>query len=172
MERKKMCGHSWKEQLAKELARLRPIDRSVRLAVLGVGNELLGDDGVGIRVARSVLASPTKPANLLVIDSGDSPESVTGPLRHFEPDLIILVDAAQMDAEPGEIRWLEPQVAMGFSASTHSLPLSLVAGFMEDEFQCPVALIGIQPSSNQVLTGLSDPVRRAAAEVEAHLLQL
>lgn len=167
-----MSGLSWKDLLAKELARLRPPNRPLRLAIVGIGHELLGDDGVGVVITRSLLKSQNKPNNLQVIDSGDSPESATGPLRHFQPDLVLLVDAAQMDARPGEIRWLDPQAAFGFSASTHSLPLSVIAGYMKAEFRCAVALIGIQPAANEVLTGLSDPVRRAAAEVESHLLQL
>ena len=40
------------------------------------------------------------------MEAGPAPENFTGPLRRFRPDLVLLVDAAQMDAEPGTIGWL------------------------------------------------------------------
>jgi hydrogenase 3 maturation protease len=100
-----------------------------------------------------------------VVEAGPAPENCTGPIRRFTPDLVILVDAADMEEAPGTVRWLDWQEATGLSASTHSLPLSFFARYLTTESGAAVALLGIQPQQIDFGTRLSDPVRRAVRRV-------
>jgi hydrogenase maturation protease HycI len=132
-----------------------------RLALLGIGNELRGDDAAGLHVARGLLARRDLPPGWLVLETGPAPENFTGWLRRSTPEMVLLVDAAQMGGHPGEVRWLDWQDTTGMSASTHTLPLHLVAQYIERELHCPVWLVGIQPQQNEVGALLSPAVAQA-----------
>lgn len=143
-----------------------------RAAVLGVGNELNGDDGVGVVIARRLKKHWADHANLLSIEAGLAPENYTGLLRKFNPSDIILVDAAIMELQPGEPGWLDWTQADGMSASTHSLPLSMVGRYLKDELGCQVWLLGIQPAQLETGEGLSKPVRRAVKHAIIYLNEI
>ena len=155
-----------------------PPQRPRKVALLGIGNELNGDDAAGVRIARSLLRRQragriSRPDFLLVLDAGLAPENVTGAVRRFGPDLVILVDAAEMGETPGTIHWLAWQDTTGVTAATHTLPPYMVAQYLAAELTCEVALIGIQPQDTSFGFPLSDPVRRAVRTVSdglAHLL--
>jgi len=139
--------------------------RPPRIAFLGIGNELNGDDAAGVEVVsrlRSVFITGT---NILVLDGGTAPENFTGPMRRFMPQLVILVDCADMGKEPGSVAWLEVDELEGFSASTHTLPPTVLAHFLSHEIGCEVGLIGIQPDSLDFGAALSNPVTEAIDEI-------
>lgn len=131
------------------------------MAVLGIGNELNGDDSAGNWVARKLGKRLNDQPNLFVMDCGTLPENASGPLRRFQPQMILLIDAADLDEEAGTIRFVDLDQVRGFSASSHSLPLSVLAGFLMKEFSCEVALFCIQPLSLEFEAGLSAPVKKA-----------
>ena len=149
--------------------------------MVGIGNEFYGDDAAGIRVARSLErkqragrshAPRPIPVSLQVIDAGLAPENVTGAVRRFAPDLVILVDAALMGEPAGAVRWLDWQETTGLSAATHALPPYMVARYLASELSCEVALIGIQPHASDFGSPLSLPVRRAVRRVCEGLIAL
>jgi hydrogenase maturation protease HycI len=142
------------------------------VAVLGIGHELRGDDAAGVMVVRGLSGRENRAGRetLLLIDAGTAPENHTGALRRFQPGLVLLIDAAQMNLAPGEIRAfdaaaLDSGMIDGFSASTHTLPLSLVTQYVTAELGADVLLIGIQPGDMAFGAALSPDVRRAVADV-------
>ncbi len=155
----------WQESLQADLKRLQKPECAPRLAVLGIGHELYGDDAVGVWLAGRLGQLHPACERFLAIQGGPAPENFTGTLRRFKPDLVLLVDAALMDLEPGDTGWLSWQDTSGFSASTHTLPLHLLAGYLTSELNCEVALLGIQPAQTQVGTPLSPMVQDAAETV-------
>ena len=72
-----------------------------RILVLGVGNALLRDEGVGIRVVHELLARYHFPENVRVVDGGVLGLSLTGVL--MEADRVILVDAVRGGGQPGDV---------------------------------------------------------------------
>ena len=154
--------------------KLKPLadDPAGRLAVLGIGNELNGDDSAGNWVARNLTERLKAQPNLLVMDCGTLPENASGPLRRFQPQLILLVDAADLDEAPGTIQLVELDRVRGFSASSHSLPLSVLAGFLMQEFQCEVALCCIQPQTLEFEAKLSTPVKKAVQSLVDELTSI
>ncbi len=155
--------HFWQSALLATLNRSMKAERPFRLAILGVGQALRGDDGVGLAVVRGL--RPYAHPNLLLVEAAHAPENCTGQVRRFAPDLVLLVDAAQMDEPPGTIRWLDWRNCDGLSASTHTMPLSLLGEYFTAVLHCEVALIGIQPASLDLGETLSPEATAAAAQV-------
>lgn len=153
------------------LQNLRPNNGHLRVAVLGIGHELRGDDAVGVMVARGLVqAGFALRPETLVIEAGSAPENFTGPLRRFQPDWVVLVDAAELGLAPGAIQWLDWRETVGLSASTHTLPLALLGQFLTTELACRVALIGIQPATTALDAPLSASAQEACEAVVRALL--
>ncbi len=168
-----MSSPSWLGALRKTLNRLKQIKQEQpRIAVVGVGHELRGDDAAGMVLAQMLKSKMSEKQNALVIPAGSAPENCTGLLRRFAPDLVLLIDAAQMDLEPGEIQWLEWQATTGLSASTHALPLHMFSSYLCSELNCEVALLGIQPASLSVGVDLSPCVRETVVRAGNTLYEI
>jgi hydrogenase 3 maturation protease len=107
--------------------------------------------------------------NLLIIDGGPAPENFSSKIKKFNPDLVIFIDAAHMDEPPGTIQWISLESIDGMSASTHSLPLSMLANFLVAELGCDVTVLGIQPAKNEIGSDLSVSVQTAVEGILAEL---
>jgi hydrogenase 3 maturation protease len=144
---------------------------SPRIAILGVGNAFRSDDAAGVLVARALSTRQhARDERLLVLEAGSAPENRTGELRRFAPDLVLFIDAAEMGEEPGAVCIIPEEAIDGMSASTHSLPLSLLAQYLSLELKCKVVLLGIQPRSKEVGETISVSVSQAIRQV-ADLLE-
>jgi len=142
-----------------------PSPRPARIAIVGVGNELNGDDGAGPRVVRELASRLPATPGLLLLDAGVAPENFGGPLRRFGPDLVLEIDAADQGQAPGATAWIDWEEADGLSASTHTLPPSVFAKYLVAELGCRVALIGIQPGTLDLNAPLSPAVDRACTSL-------
>ncbi len=138
-----------------------PSQETARFAILGIGQELNGDDGVGLAVVRALRPQVAGREAILLIEAGAAPENFTGVLRRFAPQVVLLVDAAQMNEPPGALRWLDAQEATGFSASSHTLPLAVLASYLVEETGCQVEVLGIQVKDTRFGAGLSAEVEGA-----------
>ncbi len=145
----------WQCKLRQQFQRLTTLDSAARVVVIGVGQELLGDDALGVLAARKLHST----AQVMVIDAGTAPENFTGRIRDFQPDLVVLIDAVQLGRSPGSIEWLESEAIVGCSASTHALPLQLFTHYLELESGSRVVVIGIQPGAMNLGDQLTPEVR-------------
>lgn len=130
-----------------------------------------GDDAAGLLAIRKLIAiGKEKRARAdapFFIEAGPLPESATGPLRRYAPDLAIFIDAADMGATPGAIAWLAPDDITGVSALSHALPLSTLFCFLQQELGCTTAMLGIQPTQMEFDTLPSAPVLKAVDQIAA-----
>ena len=82
------------------------MSKPTRLTVLGLGNELLGDDGVGVYVVRALRGEPLP-------DEVELVEGRTGGLSLVklieQAQALLVIDAAEMGAPVGTYRWLSPE---------------------------------------------------------------
>lgn len=142
-----------------------------KVAVIGVGNPLRSDDAAGILVARELLQREcaTDVDHILILEGGPAPENLSGQLCKFAPDLILFIDAANLGEKPGTVQWISEECIDGLSASTHSLPLSMLARYLTLELNCHVIFLGIQPGSNEVGETVSAEVRQAVREIVQEL---
>jgi hydrogenase 3 maturation protease len=169
---------SWKKSLETILAKPAARQTKPKIAILGIGNELNGDDAAGVFVVRRLKEGFAReitshdPERFLLIEAGLAPESFTGPIRRFGPDLVLMVDAASMGEAPGAIAVLDWRDSTGFGPSTHLQPPSTLAEYLMGELNCGVVLMGIQPDTLDFDAPLSGPVRRAVKELADFLLLL
>jgi hydrogenase 3 maturation protease len=138
---------------------------------VGIGSDLRGDDSAGLVVARALLSDErfASAPHLLIVEGGPAPENHTGRIRAFQPELVLFIDAAHMDEAPGTLQWIPLDAIDGMSASSHSLPLSMLARYLTLEIGCEIAVLGIQPQQNEINATLSPPVRAAVDEVLAEI---
>lgn len=96
--------------------------------VMGIGNYLMGDEGVGVHVAQR-LAQEALPEGIEVLDGGTGGFFL---MEYFENyPVVILIDATLDDRPIGNIRLIEPRFAADFprAMSTHDIGLrDLVEG--------------------------------------------
>jgi hydrogenase 3 maturation protease len=172
MEKMKTLPNTWKASLSQQWNQLATESSGPpRIAIVGIGNEYRSDDAAGILIARA-LSQREYGANadhILICEADHAPENVTGELRRFSPTLVLLIDAAEMSKAPGTVEWIREEDIDGMSASTHSLPLSMLSLYLRMELNCKVSLLGIQPKSNEVGETVSEEVLQAIDEVVAGL---
>ncbi|MDZ4164509.1 MAG: hydrogenase maturation protease [Smithellaceae bacterium] len=121
-----------------------------RLFVVGVGNLLLKDEGVGIHVVRRLREDPRPlPPEVSLIEAG---LPGVGLLELLEKaDGMVLIDAARMNKAPGTVIRFSPEELMdkpqGASFSSHDLKLPEVFALARSLSLMPrsVAIIGIEP---------------------------
>ena len=136
-----------------------------RIAVLGLGNVLLSDDGFGPFVVESLRAGYELGDNVTVTDLGTPGLGL--PAYLSDVDAVVLVDAVAATGEPGELRVYrrgdidrvppKPRVSPHDPALQEALWLVDLSGNGPSE----VCLIGVIPERTTLGTTLSEPVRRA-----------
>ena len=133
-----------------------------RVLVVGYGNPLRSDDGVGPAVAERLAADPRMAGVDVRCEHQLTPELALDASR---ASLLVLVDAGT-DVAPGEVsvRPLEPAGDAG-SAWTHHLDPSGLVGIARELWGTapPVMLVGIGPASLEVGDSLSPMVAPAVA---------
>ena len=146
------------------------------MLVLGVGNAMKGDDGVGPYVASLLTATGQESGDnlrdeeprVMAIDCAMTPENYTSVVRRLRPGLLVIVDAAEMGLRAGEYRVVPPHRIGSLGLSTHSMPLSLfmdyVGGLVDR-----IMLIGVQPKSMALGYELSPEARKAGDDLVALL---
>lgn len=133
-----------------------------RVVVLGVGNVLLSDEGIGVHVAEALAGTPSNDSVALeVVDGGTLPEV---PLSFEDVDKLIIVDAVKAGDEPGAIYCFRPEdVEMENKsfASLHQITLLDNLWLMEKFSQRPedIVIIGIEPENIDCGLELSERLR-------------
>jgi hydrogenase 3 maturation protease len=142
--------------------------RDKRVVVLGVGNPLRGDDGLGpalVRRLRGRLAAP-------LIDAGDTPEDYLYDVEAAHPQVVIIVDAARLGAQPGDLSLVEVAQLGEVVAMTHNTGLALVARLFQTMTGADVFVVAVQPESTAFGAPLSPRVSSTLQALEAMLLGL
>jgi len=132
-----------------------------RTVVLGIGNTLLSDDGVGVHAIRRLQQATTLPDDIQVVDGGTMGLSLLGYLEGTSR--LVIVDAVETGGPPGTLVRLageEVPAYLSLKISPHDigLPDLLFAAKLRDLYPDEVVVWGIQPASMGVGLDLSPPV--------------
>ena len=138
-----------------------------KVLVLGVGNLLLKDDGVGVHVINALRDTPF-PENVQLIDAGTVSHQLIS-LFH-ETDYLILVDAVSANDVPGSIYRFSPDdinFQTGYKLSLHEINLIDILQMAEMTGAKPEAvIIGVQPKDvSSWSLELSDEVKAVVPKV-------
>jgi len=134
-----------------------------RVALVGVGNPLRGDDGVGVRIIE--LLEKATLENVMLLNTETVPEAFTGKVAEHKPTHVLLLDAANFRGEPGDVKLMDSSKIGGQAISTHSLPLTIFISYIEKTMGSKVLLLGVQPRNIEFFTEMSPEVERTAEEV-------
>ncbi|MBN1383730.1 MAG: hydrogenase maturation peptidase HycI [Elusimicrobia bacterium] len=140
---------------------MKPVNISSRLygkvLILGIGNSLKGDDGLGSEVIKRLHGKTPH----MLLDTGSAPENYTKKIKELSPDTVVIVDAAELGASPGTIRIIdEKEITSGFF-TTHNTPLNMFVDYIKMESEMKVIFIGVQPKSMKFGEEISAPVDKA-----------
>jgi hydrogenase 3 maturation protease len=155
------------EALRAELAALVE-GRSV--VIMGVGNELRGDDGVGVILAGRL--EGRIPQRIFV--TFDLPEDYAVKVADLRPDVVLVLDAADFGDEPGAARLIRAQDIPPTPGVTHRPSLEMLARFLELDAGAQTWVLGVQPDLTRVGLGeeMSAPVVRALDALDALLVDV
>ena len=136
-----------------------------RVVVLGIGNPMRGDDGIGCRIAQDLMVADGLRGDVTIIDAEEIPESYVGPVVAARPDVVLLVDAADLGAEPGAAALMDATALDDRTFATHRTPLEPVATYLRSATGARLLLLGVQPGPRTWGAALSEPLDAAAREL-------
>ena len=140
-----------------------------KIAILGIGNDLRSDDGIGPYIVNTIKFDNP---NVMIENVGSVPEGFARPLAEFGATRIIMIDAADMRKPPGHIELVTKDRIGGISISTHSMPLSFLMIYLEQETGGETILLGVQPKSIQFGEGLNPEIQEVAEDIIASFERL
>lgn len=134
--------------------------------ILGLGNTLLGDEGVGVKTVGFLEDTQSLPGSIEILDGGTLSFILAGPIE--DADNLIVIDAAQLDGMPGTVQLYEGRamdrlVMQNRHNSVYEVSLSDLLFIARLSGRLPErrALIGIQPGCSDWSDRLTEPVADA-----------
>ncbi len=136
---------------------------SNKIAFVGLGNELRGDDLAGL-VFIEALKTKTVFNKSKFIIAGKNPENYLQEILDYNPEAVVFIDAADFLGEPGEISLLESDLLANIDFSTHAYSIKLIEKFLSLNRQIDFIYIGIQPKTTELGKEMSSQVNHAIKE--------
>ncbi|MEM0453191.1 MAG: hydrogenase maturation protease [Sulfolobales archaeon] len=146
---------------------LKELLRSDRLIIVGIGNILRGDDGIGVVIARKLrrLFKGLRSIKVIICEAGL--ENVTHLLMRYRPKHLLIIDAVYVKGgTPGDIYVFGVDELDSYrSITTHHLPLKLTLDYLMTNLNINVSIIGIQVKNTELGSGISEEVLHAGKYV-------
>ena len=141
--------------------------------ILGVGNLLMSDEGVGVHVIQRLVASYQLPEQVQILDGGTLGMDLLYYLEGIEN--LLLIDAVQAHKEPGTLIRLEGDDVPAFLSikiSPHQLgvPDMLAAAKLKDAYPQRIVLWGVQPERLEIGLDLSPKVESKVDTIIENIL--
>jgi len=125
--------------------------------ILCVGNDICGDDGAGPAVARRIAGK----VRWRVLDVQTVPESFLMKVVAAKPDVVMIVDALDFDAEPGAVELLASDAVTGQGPSTHGPAPIAFLDLLNMMHPCRRVILGIQPVTGDFGEAMTPAVAKA-----------
>ncbi len=132
------------------------------IAIFGIGNILLSDDGIGIHIINRLKDEYDFPDHVEIIDGGTKGLDLLPLFENREK--VLFIDAANFKKEPGTIGTIDGDnipAFLGQKLSVHhiGIPDMLFAAKFMEITPPEMCLIGIQPESMETSLELTNPVK-------------
>lgn len=133
-----------------------------KILILGIGNILLGDEGVGVRVVEELERRYRLPPDVVALDGGTSGMDLLNPIA--EAGVLIVADAVRTGNPPGSVIRLDGTDVPAFfrtKLSPHQVGIAdvLAAAQLTERVPARVTLFGVEPENMDLGLELSDTVR-------------
>lgn len=132
--------------------------------MVGVGHPMRGDDYVGSFVAK-ILMEKIRSKGVVLFDVEDYLEFMISKITASNPKHVILVDACEMNASPGQVALIRLAETEYPFFTTHGIPLKLLAGKLLPDAE--TWLLAIQPERMEFNEALSPAVFTAATSISS-----
>ncbi|RJS89675.1 hydrogenase maturation peptidase HycI [Candidatus Bathyarchaeota archaeon] len=129
-----------------------------------------GDDAIGMEIVK--LLKGRVPKKVKLLECQTVPENFMREIRRFNPTHVLIIDAAQLGAEPGEARLVAPDEILGMALSTHQIPLSILAEVIENIVNAKVMILGVQPKSIEFREELTPELQEASERIANILVDI
>lgn len=134
-----------------------------KVVVVGIGNTMRSDDGVGALLAGRI----KNKVPFTVFDTGVSPENYLEKIIREKPDTIVIIDAVDFGAKPGEFQILEAQDLKTVNLfATHNASISLTINYLQSNLKADIIILIIQPKTIVFGEELSQEVTEALNKLE------
>ena len=152
----------WKSHLKELLITASPTSK---VALVGIGHPLRGDDYVGSYVMKGIIKArgSTLYDSVYLFDAEGNVERVVTKLSRISPNHAIFIDACEMGTKPGEMKLLSINETEYPFFTTHGIPLKVLAEQLLME--CRVWVLAIQPKKTEFGELLSTEVHHAAGYI-------
>ncbi len=135
-----------------------------KILVLGIGNILQKDDGLGVHIINSIIESNRDlPEDVEFLDGGTAGYDLLTYMQDREK--IVIVDALKVDDKPGSIYRFSPEHLKeeGDTYSLHDVGIQKILKLLTVTGENPeIEIIGIVPEDIETFQiGLSEPVQKA-----------
>lgn len=143
------------------------------ILVLGIGNVLLTDEGIGVRALNELERRYSFPENVELLDGGTAGIEL---LRHIRNrDYLIIIDAMKFNQAPGTVSRVEGNdvpAAFRTRISPHQLGLSdlLAAAMLTGELPENLVLFGVEPESLDIGLNLTDTVEASVEKLTGAII--
>jgi hydrogenase maturation protease len=138
--------------------------------VLGIGNPLMQDDGVGVHAIQRLKTIYIDSPQVKFLDGGTLSFSLIGMIE--DSTNLIVIDAAQIDEEPGTVRTffgedMDHLLGQQKNSSVHDVALIdlMSIALLSDKLPVRRALIGVQPECIDWCTEPSSAIQKAIPEI-------
>lgn len=147
--------------------------RMIRVAVIGIGNPLMGDDGAGVAVLD--LLAKKVPKGVELLDLGTGGMNLLHKLEGL--DLAIIVDAVDFGGKPGQIKIFEPDdvdTSKELGVSLHDADILKIIQLAKEMGKCPekIFIAAIQPASVSPAMELSSGIKKKLPMLADEILKL
>ncbi|MGD0308836.1 MAG: HyaD/HybD family hydrogenase maturation endopeptidase [Acidobacteriota bacterium] len=146
-----------------------------RILVLGVGNLLMGDEGVGVHAARR-LEQEQLPAGATVVDGGTGGFHLLSYLQEYST--VIMIDACMDGQAAGTVSIIKPRFATDFpkALSAHDIGLkdliesATLLGSLPETHLITISIAEIQPMVMELSPAVAASLPDVASKVREILL--
>jgi hydrogenase maturation protease len=142
-----------------------------RTLVMGIGNLLMGDEGIGVHAVREILEGLDLPPDIAVIDGGTGGFHLLSYFSDYAR--VIMIDATMDGQEDGTVTLIEPRYASDFprSLTAHDIGLrdlvesAALLGHLPKVYLVTVSISDMQPMRVSLSPGLQAAVPRVVGRV-------
>jgi len=139
--------------------------------ILGVGNFLLGDEGVGVHIVRALEKEPLPP-RVALVDGGTGGFHLLSYLQDYP--VVVLIDATMDGRPPGTVRVLRPRFAREFprALSAHDIGLrdliesAILVGKLPDIHLITVSVADLQEMGTELSPAVRSAIPAVVSEVK------
>jgi len=147
------------------LSLFKPVLCMKKICIIGIGNPLRRDDGIGIVLLEKLVEQKkTLPKEIQYLDGGTGGMNLLHILPQF--DIVIIIDAVQFNAAPGSYRFFTADEITtnkninSISTHTNQLPQVIEISRQLEELPKQLFIFGIQPKNTSYGRNLSNALKK------------